>query len=447
MKKIFALCILWVLIVHNTIEAQIFDSTAYKQAYKERFHKSYFGEEFSEANKIAGLSKAWAEAKFNFANFDLIPQVNWDSLYYAYIPKVVKTKTKADYYQVLSNFYHQLNDGHSMIIAPQPLWDSLYSTLPIRSRLLDDRVFITDLNSSDAEYEVLKPGTEILKINGIPVQEYAEKHIVPYVVYSTPQDKTARVYSFFLTQGPIDELVQLELKNANGKITLEEFQREKKEQPFPMAHGFENKKLNKDTRLLTINTFNDERLVTFLDSIFQEVPLPKQLIIDIRKNGGGNSNNGHELLGYLTDSTFLTSNTAIRHYRPPMRAWGTEPDELEMQQGDWKPYKKPTFKGEVVVLVGPDTYSAAEDFLAAFKTMNRGTVIGQTTGGSTGQPLFFELPFGGMGAVCSKRDLMPDGTEFIGIGILPDIEVKPSAENIIKQEDMALKAALKTFEK
>ena len=214
-----------------------------------------------------------------------------------------------------------------------------------------------------------------------------------------------------------------------------------------MAHGFAYEKLDDKTRLLRINTFNDDGLVSFLDSIFQKLPLPERLVIDIRKNGGGNSNNGFELLGYLTDKTFLTAHSVIRNYRPPMRAWGMEPDELEMQQGDWKPYKKPTFEGKVVVLAGPDTYSAAEDFLAAFKTIDRGLVIGQTTGGSTGQPLFFELPFGGMGAVCSKRDLMPNGKEFIGIGIPPDVEVIPSAKNIINNEDVVLKTALKTFEK
>lgn len=435
------------LVFCGTAAAQTFDSTAYKQAYKKVFEKSHFGEEFSEANKIAGLSKAWAEAKFNFANFDLIPQKNWDSIYYVFLPKVMETKTKTGYYKILSNFYQQLNDGHSMVIAPQPLWDSLYSTVPIRTRLVDDRVLITDLTSPNAAYKDLQPGTEILKINGMAVQQYAEVNIVPYVSYSTPQDKTARVYSFFLTQGPLEEPVQLQLKTPKGKTFTANFQREQRKNPFPMAQGFEYKKLNKDTRLLRINTFNDERLVSYLDSIFQKVPLPKQLIIDIRKNGGGNSNNGYELLGYLTDSTFLTANSVIRKYRPPMRAWGMEPDELERQQADWKPYKKPTFKGKVVVLAGPDTYSAAEDFLAAFKAMGRGPVIGQTTGGSTGQPLFFELPFGGMGAVCSKRDLMVDGTEFIGIGIPPDIEINPSAENIINQKDVALEAALQTFQK
>ena len=125
-----------------------------------------------------------------------------------------------------------------------------------------------------------------------------------------------------------------------------------------------------------------------------------------------------------------------------MRAWGDVPDKLENFQYDWKPYKGPSFKGRVVVLTGPSTYSAAEDFVAAFKNMNRGKLIGQPTGGSTGQPLMFQLPFGGMGFVCSKKDLMPDGSHFVGFGIKPDIKVNPSLKNFQAGKDEVLEAAI-----
>jgi C-terminal processing protease CtpA/Prc len=56
--------------------------------------------------------------------------------------------------------------------------------------------------------------------------------------------------------------------------------------------------------------------------------------------------------------------------------------------------------------------------------LKRGLTIGTATGGSTGQPLFIKLPGGGSGRICVKRDRFPDGREFVGLGIQPDIEVK-----------------------
>ena len=135
----------------------------------------------------------------------------------------------------------------------------------------------------------------------------------------------------------------------------------------------------------------------------------------------------------------------FRQYTPPYRAWGNAPDELIINKWDWKPYKSPTFRGKVAVLIGPSTYSAAEDFLVAFRATGRGVTIGQPTGGSTGQPLMFPLPGEGMGIVCSKRDLFSDGTQFVGYGIAPDNYVDYSYQNFIQGKDEAIAAARHHF--
>ena len=57
-------------------------------------------------------------------------------------------------------------------------------------------------------------------------------------------------------------------------------------------------------------------------------------------------------------------------------------------------------------------------------------------------PLGYSLPGGGVGFVCSKRDLMPDGTEFIGIGISPDVEVIEKVSDIRQGIDIALIKAI-----
>lgn len=46
----------------------------------------------SDADKIASLSELWAQAKYGFANFWHVPQLNWDQTYHDFIPKVLCTK-------------------------------------------------------------------------------------------------------------------------------------------------------------------------------------------------------------------------------------------------------------------------------------------------------------------------------------------------------------------
>ena len=447
MKNLFAAIFLGCSLFSGGISAQAFDTLAYKQTYKNLYENSYFGDSLTAETKIAGLSHAWAEAKYAFANFDLIPQVNWDSTYQAYLPKVLETTTKTEYYKVLTQFYTHLKDGHSRIVPPRDLWNESYSALPIRAAKIEEKVVITDLLLDEPQYAVLKPGVVISKINGQPVEEYTNKNILPQVSYSTAQDSLARLYSWEFTRGALAEKIELELVTSDGKFLAKSFDRLPAEKLFFLKKGWSYKELSPGTNLLTIDTFADEALVPYLDSIFQKTAHPANLIVDIRNNGGGNGNNGFELLGYLSEDSFLTGKNYVRHYRPTMRAWGDFPDELQKFQHDWKPYKGPTFTGKVVVLAGPNTYSAAEDFLAAFKETGRGKIIGEATGGSTGQPMMFSMPFGGMGFVCSKKDLMPNGTHFVGFGIKPDLEVKPQLKNFQAGKDDVLEAALTELKK
>ncbi len=63
-------------------------------------------------------------------------------------------------------------------------------------------------------------------------------------------------------------------------------------------------------------------------------------------------------------------------------------------------YSKP-----VIVLTSAITFSAAEDFVVVFDAMHRGTLVGETTAGGTGQPLKFKLPGGGGARIRTAADI------------------------------------------
>lgn len=87
------------------------------------------------------------------------------------------------------------------------------------------------------------------------------------------------------------------------------------------------------------------------------------------------------------------------------------------------------------MLTSARTYSAAEDFVVAFDAMQRGRIVGEPTGGSTGQPLIFDLPGGGTGRI-------PDGRAFVGVGIQPQVMVAPRVADLRAGRDTVLEAAL-----
>ena len=163
--------------------------------------------------------------------------------------------------------------------------------------------------------------------------------------------------------------------------------------------------------------------------------------MDLRNNGGGSSDVGNGILAYLTDKPFATQVWRTREYHPSFRAWGFGLQSYTEPKNDSEPKAGKFYAKPVVVLTSARTGSAAEDFCVGFDIMKRGTMIGEPTAGSTGQPLFFTLP-GGLGArVCTKHDNYPDGKEFVGVGIQPDIVIHPTVEDVRADRDAALIAA------
>ncbi|HEX8314507.1 MAG TPA: S41 family peptidase [Flavisolibacter sp.] len=447
MKKI---CILLILTAAMNAGAQKkFDSAAYAGFNTARWEKVSFAElsktvlkeNLSAEEKLIGLSKCWAEARYNFANFDLVPALAWDSLYMAFIPKVMAARSTVDYYRVLQNFYLYLRDGHTAVMLPGSFRKEISGRLPLQVRWIENKAVVVENASQRDGEKTVKAGAELTDINGEPLQAYIRKNVSPYLHFSTPQDSTERIYRYDLFQAKPGDQWNLSFRTTEGKTVQQPFVFTKEEsiQRLPLLQ-FSVLPLN--IGYLQLNSFGDEKIVQQFDSIFSALSQTASLIIDVRNNGGGNGGNGFEILGYLTDKPFYTGKAMIRQYRPVGRSWdGVEKGSIE--EDTWKPYKNKLYNKPVVVLTGGATYSAAEDFTATFKNMKRGAVIGEPSGGSTGQPVFFTLPGGGVGYVCSKRDFFSDGTEFVGVGIQPDVVVHPTAKSIAEGKDDVLEAAIK----
>lgn len=430
-----------------TLQAQPkFDSAFYVNRYSNIFPSFNYGSSTSRqltaAEKIAGLSKVWSEAKYGFANFDLVPALNWDSAYLAFITKVEATQTIRDYYDVLKQFNRLLRDGHSRIMEPLPLFEKTSFSVPLQVKCIEGKAIITALSDSLKVSSAIKAGDEIVAIDAMPVQNFITNKIDPFIKFSTPQDSVARIYSYELLSGAANSKVKLTTRDDRGILHQQVLIRThdlRETQPLTFTW------LADSIAYVSINSFATSKTSDQFDSLFNELSASRGLIIDIRNNRGGNSNNGYEILGRLTDTAFATNQTIFRKYNPAQRSWSNAPMEIERNEFWWKPYKKGTYKKPVVVLTSAFTYSAAEDFTAAFKCMKRGTIIGQKTGGSTGNPLGYSLPGGGIGFVCSKRDLMPDGTEFVGKGINPDLEVMDSIADVKQGVDATLIKAIESI--
>jgi C-terminal processing protease CtpA/Prc len=400
-----------------------------------------FAATMTEEERVAGLSKFWSEARFNFAFFSRLPRMDWDALYLQYLAKVRASNTTADYYRLLTAFAAELHDGHTDITVPQELYDTFYARPGLRTQLIQGRVIITSISSPEITRLGLRIGDEIIAVDGFPTKQYAEKNVGPYTSSSTAQDRDVRLYDYRLLSGPADRPVVLKVSDASGKTHSVAVPRIPVTRRPPRTDKAEFRLLPNEIAYLRVDEFDDNAGAQALLDNFQVLQQAKGLVIDMRANGGGNSNFGYNILRMIAQQPFKSSAWKTRNYKAAERAWGNTPGWFYGSPEELLPDLDHNFSKPIAVLIGAHTFSAAEDFVAAFHGMHRGILVGQRTAGSSGQPLNFSLPGGGTARVCTKDDTAPDNTSFEGTGFIPDFAAELSVQDIRTGKDSVLESA------
>ena len=393
----------------------------------------------SNEDKVAGLSELWAQAKFGFANFWHVPQLNWDQAYRRFIPEVLATKSTEEYYRVLERFYALLQDGHSNVYSPGEV-DGKFGRLDLRTRLIDSRLLLIGSRSPTADMQGLRPGDEILTINGLPAVAWAAHNVEPFVSSSSPQDRETRTFEYITFLAPLGTRFTLETEDPVGR---------RETHTFVVAQGtaggkpsFEFRMLPGDVAYVALNSFEDDTPAKEWDKHWPDIQKAESLVLDLRENGGGSDSVGSHILGSLITKDSPGELSRSTKWIASYRAWGAAQTPLRFPVNMINPDPARHFAGPVALLISPRTFSAGEDMVVTFVQAHRGSLVGEATGGSSGQPLMFKLPGGGMARICTKHDSFADGREFVGVGVMPDVPVHITRSDIVAGRDRVLESAL-----
>ncbi|MBL4745671.1 MAG: peptidase [Flavobacteriaceae bacterium] len=306
------------------------------------------------------------------------------------------------------------------------------------------------------------------------------------VVYKKPRSK--KVQSINITNVSYKKYYQNFDNRHSVKTDNKLFENIKKSDYYSLH------KLNTTTAILTINSFslgsdNDKthlKYKSFLDSIFIDLNQRnyKNIIVDIRNNGGGTSPNDMITLSYLINSPQKEIRTAwvsftewipywkyfqidIPFYLKPFAKSKLKKiiqEELPIVKNNRRYYKdiltyQPninSFKGQVYLLTGPWVASAASLFASMLASNTEAIVIGEeTSGGYYGHngafPVEYKLPKSKFttrfSIVNLTQDVLIKDTQPFGRGIIPDFNIEQSFNDFIYNKDTQMNFTIDLIKK
>lgn len=174
-----------------------------------------------------------------------------------------------------------------------------------------------------------------------------------------------------------------------------------------------------------------DRILTFFAD--QET---SRLVLDVRRNEGGNGAFGYELARRLLRGETRTIFSERRRQAQGLSA---------AYAAVLEPANSPTFDGDIILLTGRITGSAAENFTFAIRALPHATVIGEATAGVLSRTERL-LPNGWIASLTVGRIASPEGDYFEAVGIPPDLPVPVFTDaDYAAGTDSALEAAIQYF--
>ena len=426
------------------------------------------------------------------------PKVFKQKFYSAYA-QLNHPMTEAEFYRFLSPLVALANCGHT-VLDPSLDYQDVGKRFPIDLKFINKKAYLLYNYSKDS---TLKMGVELLEINNRPIQKIVAQ-LLPMIgsdayneifKYSTLEEDFQNYYDLFIGK---PDTFALKCRDTEGKA----FQMKVAALDDPLLRQYHKrsglemrtnplqyKEIDSlKTAIMTINSFypNDikqggQRYSRYLRRSFKKIHKHQiqNLIIDLRVNAGGEMLYANDLFSYLYNEPYMfLDRVEVATNKPLDFLKYTNWDRIDVHDSKYVdaqdsvakaegvnytvkpsyydfleiqyPRRKRVFTGKVYILIGRKSYSATCLFSSLMYANERATFVGEETGGGAqglngGTFLDVTLPHTYLTLVVplEKWVKIPQNYPHLKRGIIPQVKIEPSIEDLIKGKDVVLLETLK----
>lgn len=399
-------------------------------------NESYKHPDFADKNsKLRMVFMYWNLVEYFFPDKYQMDQ-KWDTTLEKIIPLAIQSENLDDFYLTMKKMVSRIDDSHTeFFIYPSATNPKIKRYFPADGKIIDDKLVVTEiLGDSLAQADDIKIGDVITKINDKTIKEIILENKDLICASNEPAYLDKLVKNILLSSS---DIVKVEFLKNDKYITKtmtwfnyhdshrNEFKKgaQKKKEKFKLLDnniGYVNMEVIKPRHI--------PDMIGVLKST-------KAIVFDMRNYPNGT---------FEEISKFINRNEkefAI-YTRPDL----SYPGRFKWSDGSTSGFdNKDYYKGKVIVLLNEDSISQSEWTAMCFQTSGNTTIIGSQTAGTDGNVSQFDFEgfhtlFSGIGV------FYPDKRETQRIGIVPDIEVKPTIKGIQEGKDEVLDRALTFIE-
>lgn len=364
--------------------------------------------------------------------------VDWNAVARRYRPKALVALNDQAFWQTLDKMTGELHDAHTRVESPQryqEIRDREGVTLSVLLREENGLIVVERVGmTSEAWLAGLRPGTKMLKIDGVPALDWWHRAMVNAREGSTPWNRIIFANREFNT-GKAGESVAVEFEHPDGSRVATRIARNKVAgQPHVVTL-----QLASGIGYLRLPAFDEAISKETLEAL-EKLQMNRGLIVDLRDNPGGSVRFAQEFASRFVDRRVNVAQVVTRNHKPVTMFFGMV--DLVKPEIVLEPGRKPLLQ-PLAILINPASASAAELAAAALQGAGRAHLVGETSCGCLQGFLgYANIPGGGGLAYSEFGFAFRDGRRVEGVGLKPDEAVRPSLQDLASGRDPQFETAV-----
>ena len=404
------------------------------------------GVPITPAIRQAAIDAVWNTVNERYYRADL-NGVDWRAARAKWQPQALAAATDDEFWERLDQMAGELADSHTRVESPKAVERRKQQqafSLGLNLRNIDDKLIVLSVNpDADAFWAGVRAGMQVTRIADRDAQTQWREWSQSARKASSPQ---AAMRAPLRRLNAEAALITAASGKANGTGFTMEFERvdgtrfiaSLKPRTLSTRPIVTHRVLPSGMGYVRLTAFQESLRGGMLDAVNALKDTPA-LVLDLRGNGGGSGAMAEALIGSFFKTKTLVGRTETRTGQPVTIAFGAiKLITLERSA----PGREDAYAGKVAILMDTDSASASEATAGGLQSTGRAIVVGETSCGCLLAYLgYTTLPGGGELAYSEVGFTTVKGERIEGRGVIPDIAVERTTDDIRANRDRTLEMA------